>query len=98
MAVVIRMQRAGGRNRPFYRVVAADSRAARDGRFLEKVGTYNPLRDPEEIDLDLPRIEDWISKGARVSDGVDQLLKRHEGRRRQEADGSKTESGVESGQ
>ena len=76
MAVVIRMQRAGGRNRPFYRVVAADSRMPRDGRFLEKVGYYNPLRDPEEIQLEVDRIEDWVSKGARLSEAVTNLLKR----------------------
>ena len=80
MAVVIRMQRAGGRNRPFYRVVAADSRMPRDGRFLEKVGYYNPLRDPEEIKLEVDRIQDWVSKGARLSEAVTNLLKRFEER------------------
>ena len=80
MAVVVRMQRAGGRNRPFYRVVVADSRKARDGRFLEKVGYYDPLKDPEELSLEIDRIQDWISKGAHLSVGVTQLLKRFEGR------------------
>lgn len=80
MAVVIRMQRAGGRNRPFYRVVAADSRMPRDGRFLEKVGYYNPLRDPEEIHLEVDRIEDWVSKGARLSEAVTNLLRRFQER------------------
>ena len=78
MAVAIRLQRAGGRNRPFYRVVATDSRSARDGRFLEKVGFYNPLKDPAEIQLDVPRIRDWVSKGARLSETVALLLKRFE--------------------
>lgn len=77
MAVVIRLQRAGGRNRPFYRVVATDSRMARDGRFLEKVGFYNPLKEPIELHLELARIEDWVSKGASVSETVTQLLKRY---------------------
>ncbi len=88
MAVVIRLQRAGGRNRPFYRVVATDSRAARDGRFLEKVGYYNPLKDPIELDLRVARIEEWVSKGARMSETVAQLLKRYEKRTETvEADG-----------
>ncbi len=80
MAVVIRMQRAGGRNRPFYRVVAADSRMPRDGRFLEKVGYYNPLRDSEEIKLEVDRIQDWVSKGARLSEAVTNLLRRYQER------------------
>jgi len=88
VAVVIRLQRAGGRNRPFYRVVATDSRAARDGRFLEKVGYYNPLKDPIELDLRVARIEEWVSKGARMSETVAQLLKRYEKRTETvEADG-----------
>lgn len=76
MAVAIRLQRAGGRNRPFYRVVATDSRSARDGRFLEKLGFYNPLKDPVELQLDVPRIQEWVSKGARLSETVTLLLKR----------------------
>jgi small subunit ribosomal protein S16 len=76
VAVAIRLQRAGGRNRPFYRVVATDSRAARDGRFLEKLGFYNPLTDPAELQLDVARIQDWVSKGARLSETVTLLLKR----------------------
>lgn len=78
MAVAIRLQRAGARNRPFYRVVATDSRTARDGRFLEKVGFYNPLTNPAELQLDVPRIKDWVSKGARLSETVALLLKRFE--------------------
>jgi small subunit ribosomal protein S16 len=74
------MQRAGGRNRPFYRVVVADSRKARDGRFLEKVGYYNPLKDPEEIHLEVDRIQNWVSQGARLSEAVTNLLKRFEER------------------
>jgi small subunit ribosomal protein S16 len=74
------MQRAGGRNHPFYRVVVADSRKARDGRFLEKVGYYNPLKDPEEIHLEVDRIQDWVSQGACLSEAVANLLKRFEQR------------------
>jgi len=76
VSVVIRLQRAGGRNAPFYRVVACDSRRARDGRFIEKVGYYNPLSDPAKIELDAPRIDQWIAKGARLSETVTLLLKR----------------------
>jgi small subunit ribosomal protein S16 len=78
--VVIRLQRAGGRNAPFYRVVACDSRRARDGRFIEKVGFYNPLKDPAEIELEMPRIREWVSKGARLSETVDQLVRTYEKR------------------
>lgn len=76
MSVVIRLQRAGGRNAPFYRVVACDSRRARDGRFIEKVGFYNPLSNPAELRLEVARIEEWISKGARLSETVALLFKR----------------------
>ncbi len=76
MSVVIRLQRAGGRNAPFYRVVACDSRRARDGRFIEKVGYYNPLSNPAEIKLEVSRIEEWMTKGARLSETVALLLKR----------------------
>lgn len=78
--VVIRLQRAGGRNAPFYRVVACDSRKARDGRFIEKVGFYNPLKDPAEIELEMPRIREWVSKGARLSETVGQLVRTYEKR------------------
>ena len=78
--VVIRLQRAGGRNAPFYRVVACDSRRARDGRFIEKVGFYNPLTDPAEIQLEMPRIRDWVSKGAQLSETVDHLVRIYEKR------------------
>jgi small subunit ribosomal protein S16 len=81
VAVVIRLQRAGGRNAPFYRVVASDSRRARDGRFIERVGYYNPLTDPIQMELDVERIQDWVAKGARLSETVTQLLKRYRLRR-----------------
>ncbi len=76
MSVVIRMQRAGGRNRPFYRVVVADSRAMRDGRFLEKVGFYNPLTNPAVVDIDEERVRYWVDRGAKPSESVASLLKR----------------------
>ncbi len=86
MAVAIRMQRAGGRNAPFYRIVACDPRRARDGRFIEKIGYYDPLKQPAEIHLDIERIRDWIAKGAKVSEAVAILLKKHPSTAAGEAD------------
>ncbi len=78
--VVIRLARGGAKKRPFYRVVAADRRNSRDGRFLEKLGYFNPLvKDDDEkqtrVSLNLERIEHWISKGAQPSDRVASLIK-----------------------
>lgn len=76
MAVVIRLTRRGTRNKPFYRVVAADKRFPRDGRFLEILGTYNP-KDPEGKGvLKKERIDYWISQGARPSPTVSQIMRR----------------------
>ncbi|MFH1144856.1 MAG: 30S ribosomal protein S16 [Candidatus Eisenbacteria bacterium] len=85
MAVVIRLQRAGARNRPFFRIVVADSRRARDGAFIEKVGYYDPLPGPDIISLDHPRVEEWIKNGAQPSVSVRQLIKRSKLRARQGA-------------
>ena len=77
MAVKIRLARGGTKKRPFYRVVVADERAPRDGRFIEKVGTYNPLLASDSADrvtLDLERIQHWISKGAQPTDRVLRFL------------------------
>ncbi len=77
MAVAIRLARGGSKKRPYYRVVVADSRNSRDGRFLEKVGTYNPLlpKDSEErVKLDTDRIKHWLSVGAQPSDRVARFL------------------------
>lgn len=75
MAVTIRLQRQGAKKHPFYRVVVADSRRARDGRFLELVGTYNPGKEPVALNLQLPRIDEWLSNGATPSDTVKELIK-----------------------
>ena len=75
MSVVIRLMRAGAKKRPFYRVVAADSRRQRDGRFLEILGHYNPLADPYELVLQKDRIEAWLTRGAQPSDQVGSLLR-----------------------
>ena len=75
MAVKLRLTRVGSTKNPVYRIVAADSRSPRDGKFLEIVGRYNPQTDPSTIELDEERIRDWISKGAQPSDTVQRLLK-----------------------
>ncbi len=80
MSVVIRMQRAGGRNYPFFRVVVADSRRARDGRFLEKIGFYNPLSKPAQVQLDAERVRYWIGVGAKMSESVASLWKQSGGK------------------
>ncbi len=76
MAVKIRLARHGAKKRPFYRIVAADSDSPRDGRFLEKLGTYNPLKDPAQVVLDTERVKYWIGQGATPSDTVKTILKR----------------------
>ena len=77
MSIKIRLARAGSKKRPFYRVVAADSRIPIDGRFIEKLGTYNPLLNKEDnnrVNLDFDRIKDWLSKGAQTTDRISRLL------------------------
>ena len=75
MAVKLRLTRIGSKKNPIYRVVVADSRSPRDGRFIEIIGRYNPQTDPSTIELDEDRIRDWISKGAQPSQTVKRLLK-----------------------
>jgi small subunit ribosomal protein S16 len=77
MATKIRMSRAGAKNRPFFRIVVADSRSPRDGRFLEKLGTYDPLlpkENPQRVVLNVERIKHWLSVGATPSDRVARFL------------------------
>ena len=76
MAVKIRLARYGAKKRPFYRIVVADGRYPRDGRFLENVGTYNPMVEPNEVTLKKERIEYWLGQGATPSDTVGSLLKK----------------------
>lgn len=76
MAVHLRLTRAGRHKRPFYRVVAADSRMPRDGRFLEVLGTYDPLQNPPVAQLKQDRVLDWLSKGAQPSVTVRTVLRR----------------------
>ena len=77
MAVSIRLQRFGAKKRPYYRVVAADSRNKRDGRFLEQIGTYDPMLKPAGLTFDAERLEHWLSVGAQPSDTVRSLIRRY---------------------
>jgi small subunit ribosomal protein S16 len=77
MTVKVRMTRAGSRNSPFFRIVVADERAPRDGRFIEQVGTYDPRPEKEKVSLKLERIQHWISKGAKPTQTVSELIRRH---------------------
>lgn len=74
--VKIRLRRMGAKKTPFYRVVVADSRYPRDGRFIEEVGTYNPLVEPVELKLDEEKIKNWLEKGAQPTDTVKALIKK----------------------
>ena len=76
MGVRIRLARHGAKKKPFYRIVVADGENPRDGKFLEKVGTYDPLKDPVEVSLNPDRIKYWMEKGAIPSDTVRSLLKK----------------------
>lgn len=75
MAVKIRLTRVGSKKNPIYRVVVADSRSPRDGRFIEIVGRYNPQTDPSTIELDRAKIDDWLAKGAQPTEPVARLIK-----------------------
>ena len=74
MAVRIRLARGGRKKRPFYRIVAAYSESPRDGRFLEVLGTYDPLKDPAEIRLDQDKVKKWLDKGAKPTQTVRSLI------------------------
>ena len=75
MAVKLRLTRVGSKKNPIYRVVAADSRSPRDGKFIEIVGRYNPQTEPSTIELDEDRVRNWLSKGAQPTESVARLLK-----------------------
>lgn len=77
MAVTIRLTRMGAKKKPFYRLVAADSRFPRDGRFIEILGTYDPKADPAAIHLDREKIQAWVDRGAALSPTVKSLLKKN---------------------
>ena len=75
MSVRVRLTRVGSKKNPIWRVVVADQRSPRDGRFIETIGHYNPQTDPSTIELDEEKVRDWLSKGAQPSDTVARLLK-----------------------
>ena len=74
MSVKIRLTRIGSKKQPYYRIVVADSRSPRDGKFIEKIGTYDPKTDPSTITVDKDKAVDWIKKGARPSNTVQKLF------------------------
>jgi len=76
MAAIMRLKRMGRRNRPFFRVVVADSRHPRDGRFIEELGHYDPLKDPAEVEIDEGKVLKWLGEGIELSDTVRSILKR----------------------
>ena len=77
MAVKMRLTRLGDKKSPFYRIVVADSRKARDGEYVDLVGTYNPLKTPEEVKIDVEKAKKWIANGAQPTDTVKALLKKN---------------------
>ena len=76
MAVKIRLRRMGAKKNPFYRIVVADSRYPRDGRFIEEVGTYDPLKTPADVKIDADKAKQWIANGAQPTDTVKDILKK----------------------
>ncbi|MDY0391448.1 30S ribosomal protein S16 [Desulfobulbus oligotrophicus] len=77
MAVRIRLARRGRKKQPFYRIVVADSEAPRDGKFLDIVGTYDPMQDPAVVTIDNEKLTNWIQKGAKPTETVESLIKKH---------------------
>ncbi|MBO7157872.1 MAG: 30S ribosomal protein S16 [Clostridia bacterium] len=77
MAVKIRLRRMGAKKAPFYRIVVADSRYPRDGRFIEEIGTYNPMTEPTTVTVDTEKAKKWIANGAQPTDTVRDLLKKN---------------------
>ena len=77
MAVKIRLRRMGAKKNPFYRIVVADSRSPRDGRFIEEIGYYNPLTEPKTVKIDNEKAMNWLNNGAKPTDTVDRLFKQN---------------------
>lgn len=75
MSVKIRLKRMGAKKKPFYRIVVADSRSPRDGRFIEELGYYNPISEPKEVKIDAEKAIKWLKEGAKPTDTVNGLLK-----------------------
>ena len=79
--VKIRLQRVGKKKAPFYHIVVADSRSPRDGKIVEKIGTYDPMTEPSTINIDKEKVESWIKNGAKPTDSVKQLIERALGKK-----------------
>jgi small subunit ribosomal protein S16 len=94
MSVKIRLKRMGARKRPFYRIVVADSRSPRDGRFIEEIGYYNPLTDPASVKIKEDRAIKWMSDGAQPTDTVRVLLKKAGIERKRETPAIEPEDGI----
>lgn len=77
MAVKIRMKRLGAKKKPFYRIVVADSRSPRDGRFIEEIGYYNPVSEPKAFRIDADKVKAWMKNGAKPTETVDRLFKKY---------------------
>ena len=77
MAVKMRLRRMGAKKNPFYRIVVADSRYPRDGRFIEEIGTYDPMKEPAEVKIDAEKAKQWIANGAQPTDTVKAMLKKN---------------------
>ncbi|MGF0039270.1 30S ribosomal protein S16 [Peptoniphilaceae bacterium SGI.131] len=84
MAVKIRMKRLGAKKKPFYRIVVADARAPRDGRFIEEIGYYNPVSEPKVFKVDEEKVQKWIKNGAKPTETVAKLLKTYVGQAKEE--------------
>ena len=82
----IRLKRVGAKKQPSYRIVLADSRAARDGSFIEQLGVYDPKTDPPTIVIDTGKTQEWIAKGAQTTDSVSRIIKTHETQSNQKDD------------
>ena len=76
MAVKIRLRRMGAKRAPFYRVVVADSKSPRDGKFIEEIGTFDPMKNPAEVKIDVEKAQQWIKNGAQPTESVAKLLKK----------------------
>ncbi len=85
MSVSIRLTRQGGKKKPFYRVIAVDKRKKRDGDCLERLGHYDPSTEPAEIVMDIEKINQWVAKGAQLSDTVNSLMKKVAAKAKKEA-------------
>lgn len=76
MAVAIRLRREGAKDRPYYRIVVADSRSRRDGRFIEQVGTYDPMKQGVNYTVDLAKVDEWVLKGAQLSETAASIVRK----------------------